>query len=64
MGKGEILPGDVVAVLFTTGGCFILRRIREYCRLMEKCYVHGIMWGEAMEMLEEGLLEETVFELR
>lgn len=63
-GPEELQRGDVVAVLFGGPVPFILRRYDAYYRLIECCYVYGLMDGEANEMAKIGQLVEEEFELR
>lgn len=65
LGPGRITPqpGDIVAVLFGARPCYLLRPFGQYFKLLGSCHIQGLMQGEAIEMLREGLLEETVFEI-
>jgi hypothetical protein len=51
-------PGDKVCVLFGVSAPVILRPMGDHYRLMELCYVHELMKGEAIEELEAGRLTE------
>lgn len=57
-------PGDIVCILFSGPVPFILRRDGEYYKLVGGCYVHGIMYGEAVNMRRDGLLDEELFRLK
>lgn len=61
--KIEVQPGDILAVLFGAEPCFLLRSFGESYKLLGVCYIQGLMDGEAIDMLKEGLLEETVFKI-
>jgi hypothetical protein len=62
-GDDTVEPGDLVCVLFGGNTPFILREIDNHYILVGECYVHGMMHGEAMAMLESGEVEEEWFEL-
>jgi hypothetical protein len=53
--------GDIVCVLFGGKMPFILRPWGQRYLLAGECYVHGLMDGEAMGMLERGEVKEEVF---
>lgn len=56
-------PGDVVCVLFGGKLPFCLRPLGDRYLLVGECYVHGLMNGEAMEMMSREELAEEVFEI-
>lgn len=56
-------PGDIVCVLFGAQVPFILRRKDSRYQLVGESYVHGIMYGEAIKMLEDGELEKQTFSI-
>ncbi|EKG14333.1 Heterokaryon incompatibility [Macrophomina phaseolina MS6] len=65
LGPDVTQPGDNIVVFFGGQVPFILRpqnESEEYS-LCGECYVDGMMYGEAIEMLEEGELEEQTFSL-
>ena len=55
---------DIVCTLFGGSVPFILRRDGDYYELVGGCQVHGIMYGEAVDMRRDGLLEEQLFRLK
>jgi len=64
LGPSVLQKNDAVVVLF---GClvpFILRQQGDEYRLVGETYVHGIMMGEAIEMLREQALHTQAFCLR
>lgn len=64
VGPQIIEPGDIVVVLFGSRVPIILRKINGCYRLVSDCYIHGLMDGEAIQMLENGKLETEVFEIQ
>jgi hypothetical protein len=62
IGVGDVTleSGDLVCVLFGGNVPFILREVMGKYQFIGECYVHGIMWGEA---LEEGKARRQWFEL-
>jgi hypothetical protein len=48
-GPSELLPADAVCVLFGGRVPFVLRRVGDHYLFVGLCYVHGIMYGEALE---------------
>lgn len=64
VGPQIIEPGDMVVVLFGSRVPIILRKINGCYRLVSDCYIHGLMDGEAIQMLENGKLETEVFEIQ
>ena len=63
LGPKVTQPGDIVCVLFGGKLPFCLRPLGDRYLLVGECYVHGLMNGEAMEMMERGNLAEGVFEI-
>lgn len=58
-------PGDVVCIFFSGPTPFIIRPsefVSSYTFLGE-CYVHGLMNSEALNMMDQGLLQNDTFEL-
>ncbi|KAK3626292.1 hypothetical protein LTR56_019869 [Elasticomyces elasticus] len=65
LGPTFMWPGDCVAVLFGGKAPFVLRptgKLGEYT-LVGQCYVHGIMDGEMIKLLDQGLLKTEWFVL-
>ena len=63
LGPVVMRPGDIVCVLFGAQVPLILRRKDSRYRLVGESYVHGIMYGEAIKMLEDGELEKQTFSI-
>ena len=63
VGPAVMQPGDIVCVLFGAQVPFILRRKDSRYQLVGESYVHGIMHGEAIKMLEDGELEKQTFNI-
>lgn len=66
LGPAALEPGDIVCVLFGSKVPFCLRPMGVYMGqqrylLVGECYVHGLMKGEAMDMLAQTKLHETTF---
>jgi hypothetical protein len=61
LGPKVLRVGDVVCVLFGGKMPFCLRPQGRHYLLVGECYVHGVMGGEAMEMLERGEVAEEEF---
>lgn len=55
--------GDLVVVLMGCTTPFILRPFGENYHLVGECYVHGIMQGQALSMLEKGHMTLTDFRI-
>jgi hypothetical protein len=66
MGVGSRMMqiGDKICVLFGGEVLFILRPAGETYRLVGECYVHGLMSGEAMAMLDSSEVKDQFFDLR
>ncbi|KAM0347385.1 hypothetical protein ACHAPU_004905 [Fusarium lateritium] len=63
LGPSVLEEGDVICVMFGCKVPFCLRRIGVPYVLVGECYVHGLMKGEAMEMLHRGQIEEKAFDI-
>lgn len=63
LGPKVMKEGDIVCVLFGGKMPFVLRPWGPYFLLVGECYVHGLMNGEAIDMLEQKALVEDVFDL-
>jgi hypothetical protein len=60
VGPKFLLIGDLVCVLSGGRVPFILRRKGDIFQLIGECYVHGIMSGQALELIR-GSRKETIF---
>ena len=59
-------PGDRIVVLFGCSSPLLLEEARDrpgYFRIRGEAYMHGFMFGDAIEMMKQGLLEEQAFNL-
>ncbi|KAI9771043.1 MAG: hypothetical protein M1839_002979 [Geoglossum umbratile] len=63
LGPKVMEVGDIVCVLFGGKMPFCLRPWGRHYLLIGECYVHGLMNGEAMEMLKQGKVEEAEFHI-
>ncbi|KAI3324074.1 heterokaryon incompatibility protein-domain-containing protein [Xylariaceae sp. AK1471] len=54
LGPAALEAGDMVCILFGSKVPFCLRPIGKFYLLVGECYVHGLMRGEAIEMLSRG----------
>jgi hypothetical protein len=48
---------DIICVLLGCTMPVVLRQVGEYYKVVGECYIHGIMEGEAMEMLNGGQVQ-------
>lgn len=58
-----VKKGDLVCVLFGGATPYILRRHGSRYLLVGECFAYGMMFGEGIEMLERGEVEETSFDI-
>lgn len=63
LGPKVLQEGDLCCILYGAKTPFILRRRDDHYILLGASYIHGIMRGEAMEMLRKGELQEQTFEI-
>ena len=63
LGPKVIREGDVVCVLFGGKMPFVLRPWGCYFLLVGECYVHGLMKGEAIDLLDRKDLTQVEFNL-
>ena len=64
LGPKAMEKGDVVCVLFGGKMPFVLRPWDDgKFLLVGECYVHGLMQGEAIELLERGEIDEETFRI-
>jgi hypothetical protein len=55
--------GDIICVPFGGKVPFSLKPLGDQYLLVGECYVHGLMDGEAMDMMNRQELDEKVFEI-
>ena len=53
--------GDIICVLFGGRTPYCLRQVNDRYMLLGECYVHGLMNGEAIGMMEQGQIEQKTF---
>lgn len=58
-----VKKGDVVCVLFGGATPYILRRHGSRYLLVGECFAYGMMFGEGIELLERGEVEEMSFNI-
>ncbi|KAE8445938.1 hypothetical protein EG329_012717 [Mollisiaceae sp. DMI_Dod_QoI] len=63
LGPSALETGDVVCVLFGSKVPFCLRPIGRRYLIVGECYVHGLMKGEAIDMLSRDELHEKIFDI-
>ena len=63
LGEPDTMPGDLICVFYGARTPFILRRNENSTtyRLIGETYVHGIMYGEALQLSENGLTQDEDF---
>ncbi|MCJ1391346.1 hypothetical protein MMC18_004209 [Xylographa bjoerkii] len=57
MAPHRVQKGDKICILLGSSLPAILRPVRDHHVLVGACYIHGIMFGEAMSLLDEGKVE-------
>ncbi|KAL6791065.1 HET domain-containing protein [Trichoderma sp. SZMC 28012] len=63
LGPAVMEKGDVVCVLFGGKLPFCLRPVGKQYLLVGECYTHGLMEGEALDMMTRGECSEKEFEI-
>jgi hypothetical protein len=65
LGPEDIMPGDLVCIFFSGPVPYILRPSQHTsnCMFLGESYVHGLMNSEALDMLDQGDIQTTTFEL-
>jgi hypothetical protein len=61
LGPKVMETGDLICVLYGGKMPFCLRPWEDHFLLSGECYVHGLMDGEAVSMVEDGILQEETF---
>ncbi|KAK0101813.1 hypothetical protein ONS95_006963 [Cadophora gregata] len=64
LGPAEIQRDDMVVVLFGGTTPYVLRPTDQGYWFVGECYVHGLMNGEALAMMDRGELKEKTFVIR
>ena len=64
LGPKTMQNGDFICVLFGSKVPFVMRRVDDYFVLVGECFILGLMDGEAVGWLEEGLVGVQRFEIR
>lgn len=63
LAQTAVKEGDVLCVLFGGTTPYILRRRGSTWLLVGECFAHGMMYGEGIEMLERGEVQEMSFDI-
>jgi len=60
LASSKALPTDIICILFGASLPYILRKTERdgYYVLVGEAYVHGLMYGRAIEMLNEGRFKQ------
>jgi hypothetical protein len=56
--------GGMICVLLGCSVPVIIRKVKNHCIIIGERYVHGLMDGEAITKLNEGIFSDTQFILR
>ncbi|KAH7417920.1 heterokaryon incompatibility protein-domain-containing protein [Cadophora sp. MPI-SDFR-AT-0126] len=64
LGPVPARQGDLICVLYGCSVPVILRKVDKHYILVGECYVHGLMDGEALDLLAIGKATEKDFEIR
>jgi hypothetical protein len=64
LGPKIMMRGDIICVLFGGKTPFCLRQQDDHYLLVGECYVHGLMNGEAMDMMDRGEVRKKMFKIR
>ncbi|KAI0424366.1 heterokaryon incompatibility protein-domain-containing protein [Xylaria sp. FL1042] len=63
LGPAALEVGDIICVLFGSKVPFCLRPMGRRYLLVGECYTHGLMKGEAMDMLAQDEISEKSFDI-
>lgn len=63
IGPTSMQKDDAIVVLYGGGVPFVLRRREDHWLFIGDCYVHELGEGQAIDMMEEGRLQEEVFRI-
>lgn len=66
LGPAHTKPGDLICVFYGGDTPYILRKdpAADTFEFIGEAYVHGLMYGEALEMQDQGLVSETAITIR
>jgi hypothetical protein len=64
IGSQTVLPGDLVCILFGCSMPIVLRGVDGGFQVIGECYVHGLMDGEGLELLQQQGLVIRDFNIR
>lgn len=66
LGPAHTKPGDLICVFYGGDTPYILRKdpAADTFEFIGEAYVHGLMYGEALEMQDQGLVSETTITIR
>jgi hypothetical protein len=59
----NVCEGDHICILYGGGTGYVLREKGESCEFIADAYVLGFVDGEAFELLDEGVIKETLFSI-
>ncbi|KAF9699596.1 hypothetical protein EKO04_002513 [Ascochyta lentis] len=59
----DIRPTDRICVILGANVPFILREVEDHFVLISDAYVEGLMYGEAIEMMQQGILDVVTVEI-
>ena len=63
LGPGLTQPGDLICVLFRGRVLYVFSPVEHGLLFIGECYIHGLMDGEAMSLLESGDYSEQEFNI-
>lgn len=61
LGPAHMQVGDTVCVFFYCPTPYVLRSGPSVHKFIGEAYVHGLMYSQTLDMLDQGLVEETQF---
>lgn len=64
LGPSNALPDDTVTVIRGGGVPYLLRSLGDSWSLVGESYIHGLMGGEVIQAIEQGLILEEILSLR
>ncbi|KAL8868749.1 MAG: hypothetical protein Q9174_004777 [Haloplaca sp. 1 TL-2023] len=61
LGPAQVSPGDLIVILFGGNMCYVLRKVGVSYQIIGDAFIDGLMDGEALVMLEKGVLKREHF---